>query len=164
MSKLNKDRFNNFPTQTHETEKPVWLEMIEEIATVFDYSYSRIAYRIGSSPSSVQKLVKDLNRIPRDKMFFDLACYYYKLFYGELSLSKAKKHVEQNKDQTLGNVVIELLNRGFLDDSSKTKSNQENKKKFIAIAQSKGFLGKESVSVDTRVYQYSISTHHACMM
>lgn len=161
MRKLNKDSFNNVPTQIHETKKPVWLEMIEEIATVFGYSYSRIAYRIGSSPSSVQKLVKDLNRIPRDKMFFNLACYYHKLFYSESSLPKAKKHVEQNHDETLCAAVIELLDRGFIDDPSKIASNQEIKKKFIETAQSKGFLGKENTQANKECFKHSLFTVQA---
>jgi hypothetical protein len=143
-----------------EVNIPCWILMIQEINKALGFSYARIAYRTNSSPSSIQKLVKDYNRIPRDKMFFDLACYYYKLFYGESILPKARKHVEQTKDKTLCAVIIELLDRGFIDDSSKTPSNQENKKKFIEVAQSKGFLGKGCMDVGIIKQKKALPTYH----
>ncbi len=135
------------PSQVIDT--PCWTRMVNEINGVLGFSLARIAYRIGSSASNVQKLVKNLNHIPRDKMFFNLACLYHKLFYSELTLAKAKKHIEENKDETLCNVVIELLYRGFFDDLDDASPDQENKKKYIEIALSKGFLGKEYVKTGT---------------
>jgi len=143
---------------------PCWIAMINELHEILGFSWARIAYRIGSSPSSIQKLVKDFNRIPRDKMFFALACYYHKLFYSEYSMPKAKNYVEANHDQTLCNLVIELFNRGFLDDFGTTPSEQESKKKLIESAQKKGFLGKEDVNVGGEVYQTPASTTHIHLM
>jgi hypothetical protein len=119
--------------------------MINEIHQVFNFSYSRIAYRIGVSPSSIQKLIKDPQRTPRDATFFNLACYYYKLFYSIDTLPTSKKYVEDKKDETLCDTVIELLERGYLDDLDELNKPQEgNKKDPRATAKRKGFLGKES--------------------
>lgn len=115
-------------TKQRETP-PCWTSMINEIHEVLGFSWARIASKIGSSPSSVQKLVKDNNRTPRDKMFFKLARYYYKLFYSQSVFPKAKRYVEENKDQTLCNTVIELLNRGFLENLYGTKPNMHLSKK-----------------------------------
>lgn len=139
---------------------PCWVRMINEIHTVLGYSYSRIAYRINFSPSGVQKLIQDFKRIPRDKMFFNLACYYHKLFYSPFSLPCAKKYAEENHDDTLCSVVIELINRGLIDDLGKTPHYQANQKKYIKVAQNKRFLGKETVSAGIAQLKPVISAHH----
>jgi hypothetical protein len=139
--------YSNLNLKDQTNNLPCWISMINEIHEILGFSWARIASRIGSSPSSVQKLVKDTSRTPRDKMFFNLACYYYKLFYSQAAFPKAKRYVEEAKDQTLCNVVIELLNRGLLDDIENLPEEQENKKKYLAFAQKKGFLGKEQMEI-----------------
>ena len=94
---------------------PIWIEIIHDLSDILGYSYSRIAYRIGSSPSSIQKLMKDSTRTPRDKMFLNLCQYYYKLFYGVTRSKKAAEYVEANNHQTFNTLLNELFYRGYFD-------------------------------------------------
>ncbi|MCD6048475.1 MAG: hypothetical protein K0S08_2122 [Gammaproteobacteria bacterium] len=145
-------------TLTQGSDLPCWIKMINEIHEVLGFSWARIASRIGSSSSSIQKLVKDFNRIPRDKMFVNLACYYYKLFYSEFSLPKAKKYIAETNDKTLYNVTIELLHRGFFDDQSQTLIKEEYKKIYFDIAQKKGIISLKKQEDTPAIFNKSIAT------
>jgi hypothetical protein len=112
---------------------PSWIEALNEIHDVLGFSWARVAYRIGCSPSSIQKLVNNHQRSPRDRSFFHLCCFYYKLFYGVFRSEKAAKHVEKTNDQTLCALVIELAKRGLLE--KRLKGNREEN--------FQGLLGKE---------------------
>lgn len=147
ISTKNKGNTVNVSNQENALTKiPCWVLMLNEIKNIMGFSFTHIAYRIGCSPSSVQKLVKDYKRVPRDEMFFNLACFYYKLFYSTPKLSGKGKNIEEKHDETLYQVVIELINRGFLDDSYMKANEQTNGKKCLDTVLRSKFLGNENIT------------------
>ena len=68
---------------------PCWVEMIHDLVFGAGFSYSRIAYRIRVSPSTIQKLATDLQRKPRHYVFHALLCLHFKVFRGENARPKA---------------------------------------------------------------------------
>lgn len=62
---------------------PCWVEMIHDLVFGAGFSYSRIAYRIRVSPSTIQKLATDVHRKPRHYVFHALLCLHFKVFHGE---------------------------------------------------------------------------------
>ncbi len=59
-----------------------WVVMIRELVEVAGYTYSRIAKRMNVCASTVQKLATQTGRKPRQMVFFQLVCLYYRVFYG----------------------------------------------------------------------------------
>lgn len=57
-----------------------WVEMIQDLVFGAGFSYSRIAYRMKVSPSTIQKLATDLNRKPRHHVFHALLGLHTKVF------------------------------------------------------------------------------------
>lgn len=68
---------------THNLSTPCWVEMIHDLVFGAGFSYSRIAYRIRVSPSTIQKLATDAQRKPRHYVFHALLCLHFKVFHGE---------------------------------------------------------------------------------
>ena len=124
---------------------PVWIEIISDLVNGLNYSYSRIAYRIGSSPSSVQKLAKDSSRIPRDKMFFNLSRYYYKVFYASSRSVKAAAYVEEKKDLTLYKLIQELSYRGYIDEVDGLKNIADFSRLFQNASELESVSSKNSI-------------------
>ena len=73
------------PTSTtqHNQPAPYWVEMIQDLVLGAGFSYSRIAYRMRVSPSTIQKLATDLKRKPRHYVFHALLCLHVKIFNEE---------------------------------------------------------------------------------
>lgn len=80
-------------------------------------SYSRIAYRIGISPSTIQKLVTYSQRTPRGNTFIKLSQYYQKIFsrpyvYGPKVVAYYEEHqkaiVELLESMANHQVVLEV--------------------------------------------------------
>lgn len=69
-----------------------WLEMISDLVIGVGYSYSRIAHRIGISPSTVQKLATRPNRKPSEKVLFGLRDLHYKVFQSPYASPKAMEY------------------------------------------------------------------------
>jgi hypothetical protein len=68
---------------------PYWVEIINDLVIGAGFSYSRIAYRIRVSPSTIQKLATNPNRKPRHYVFHALLCLYFKVFQGQHVTTKA---------------------------------------------------------------------------
>ena len=62
---------------------PYWVEMIYDLVDGAGFSYSRIAYRIKVSPSTIQKLATHWDRKPRHPVFHRLLSLYQKVFHSE---------------------------------------------------------------------------------
>lgn len=72
--------------------KTPWVEMIIDLVLGANYSYSRIAYGIGASPSAIQKLATDSNRHPRFDLFTRLSKLHEKVFQGQYATPKARDY------------------------------------------------------------------------
>ena len=70
-------------TIQHNLATPCWVEMIQDLVFGAGFSYSRIAYRIKVSPSTIQKLATDWRRKPRHAVFHALLCLHFKVFHSE---------------------------------------------------------------------------------
>ncbi|MCD6047967.1 MAG: hypothetical protein K0S08_1614 [Gammaproteobacteria bacterium] len=66
--------------------------MISDLVVGADYSYSRIGYRLGVSPSTIQKLATNPGRSPRQCTFIDLQKLHYKIFQGQYATPKARAY------------------------------------------------------------------------
>jgi hypothetical protein len=73
----------------------VWLEMIYDLVAGADYSYSRIGYRLGVSPSTIQKLATNPGRSPCRHTFMDLQKLHHKVFQGQYATPKARAYWAQ---------------------------------------------------------------------
>ncbi|MCD6048588.1 MAG: hypothetical protein K0S08_2235 [Gammaproteobacteria bacterium] len=81
-----------------------WLEMIYDLVVGAGFSYSRIAYRLNVSPSTIQKLMTFPGRRPRAQALYDLEKLYYKVFQGQYASPKARaywsaKHLSEPRTQ-----------------------------------------------------------------
>jgi hypothetical protein len=94
------------PVKIHsmKNKTPYWVEMIYDLVYGAGFSYSRIAYRIKVSPSTIQKLATHWQRKPRYPVFHRLLALYQKVFYSE-HVSPAIRLYWNNKKQK-----INLLN------------------------------------------------------
>ena len=138
-------------TENYNLQTPVWVSIIKSFTEGMGYSYARIAGRINVSPSSLQKLIKNPDRRPRDEVFYALCCYFYKVFYSENRSERAVIYVDNCVSTVFPQMVMELKERemysnDFLNDgdflwSEKTKNYscsdflQQEKKKIIVIQQ-----------------------------
>lgn len=77
-----------------------WVEMIQDMVDGLDYSYSRIAKRIGVSSSTIQKLATHPNRKPRPHVFHSLASLYHKLFFSELRSPQAEHYLKLKQQRS----------------------------------------------------------------
>ena len=73
-----------------EIQQPYWVEMIYDLVNGAGFSYSRIAYRIKVSPSTIQKLATQWERKPRYQVFHRLLVLYHKVFQGSHVSHQAK--------------------------------------------------------------------------
>ena len=78
---------------------PYWVEIINDLVMGGGFSYSRIAYRIKVSPSTIQKLATNLQRKPRHYVFHALLWFYFKVFQGPHASATALAY--WNKKQQL---------------------------------------------------------------
>ena len=69
-----------------------WQEMIFDLTQGAGYSYSRIAYRIKVTPSTIQKLATKSTRRPRLKIFQDLLTLYMRVFQGPFATPEALEY------------------------------------------------------------------------
>ena len=76
-----------------------WVEMIHDLVFGAGYSYSRIAYRIKVSPSTIQKLATNLRRKPRYAVLHALLCLHYKVFKGENARPEALAYWNNKKNK-----------------------------------------------------------------
>ena len=83
--------------QQHQTLVPFWVEAIRDLLEGADYNYSRIAYRIKCSPSTIQKLANHFHRRPRHNVFYPLIALYYRVFQGPFATPKARAFLEQKQ-------------------------------------------------------------------
>jgi hypothetical protein len=72
-----------------------WLEMIVDLVIGAGYSYSRIAYRLNVSPSTIQKLATHPDRRPRFKLFDALLKLHHKVFCGQYASPMARAYLTQ---------------------------------------------------------------------
>jgi hypothetical protein len=84
--------------ESAEKQKPYWVEMIYDLVNGADFSYSRIAYRIKVSPSTIQKLATNWARKPRYPVFHRLLVLYHKVFQGGYASHQARLYW-QNKNR-----------------------------------------------------------------
>ncbi len=78
-----------------EIEMPYWIEIIKDMVDGLGFSYSRIAMRVGVSPSAIQKLMVNWNRQPRHLLFHKLMSLHHKLFFGPYRLPKAEAYLAE---------------------------------------------------------------------
>ncbi len=78
------------------------VELIRDLMKGADFSYSRIAYWIQVSPSSIQKLATTPGRKPRFRLYHRLLKLHYKIFLGEHATEEARKYwaKKQNDSKT----------------------------------------------------------------
>ena len=69
-----------------------WQEIIFDLVQGAGYSYSKIAYRIKVTPSTIQKLATKSTRRPRLKIFQDLLTLYIKVFQGPFVTPEAEEY------------------------------------------------------------------------
>lgn len=69
-----------------------WGALIYDLVMGANYSYSRIAYRMKVSPSTIQKLATNPQRTPRIKILVALREVHHKVFKGPYALPKAKTY------------------------------------------------------------------------
>ncbi len=71
---------------------PDWMEWIRDLVEGAGYSYSRIAYRIKVSPSTIQKLATHPERKPRPRICIPLKALHEKVFQGPYATPQAKEY------------------------------------------------------------------------
>lgn len=86
-----------------------WIFMIRELVDGAGYSYSRIAKRIGVSPSTIQKLATHQNRQPRHLVFHKILCLYHKVFFGPFLTEKVKLYLANKNHETTPKLPFEWL-------------------------------------------------------
>jgi hypothetical protein len=69
-----------------------WLAMIYDLVVGAGFSYSRIAYRLSVSPSTIQKLMTFPGRRPRTRALHDLEMLHHKIFQGQYATPKARAY------------------------------------------------------------------------
>ena len=72
----------SYPSSQLLTKKeiPEWIIWIHDLVQGAGFSYSRIAYRIGVSPSTIQKLATNNKRKPRTHILLALKNLHDKIF------------------------------------------------------------------------------------
>lgn len=75
--------------------------LIQDLVNI-GMSFTRISMRLGLSPSTIQKIVRQ-DRIPRVKTLMDISQYYLKIFsspqnYGEWVLTYCNQHQKRILD------------------------------------------------------------------
>lgn len=75
--------------------------LIQDLVNI-GMSYTRISMRLGLSPSTIQKIVRQ-DRIPRVKTLMDISHYYLKIFsspqsYGEWVMTYFNQHQKRIQD------------------------------------------------------------------
>ena len=80
-----------------ETKTPYWVEMIYDLVHGAGFSYSRIAYRIKVSPSTIQKLATHWDRKPRHLVFHRLLALYQKVFRSTHTSTQLRLYWENKK-------------------------------------------------------------------
>ncbi len=78
---------------TQDIEMPHWIDIIQDMVDGLGFSYSRIAMRVGVSPSAIQKLMVNWKRKPRHVLFHHLIQLHHKLFFGPYRLPKAEAYL-----------------------------------------------------------------------
>jgi len=81
------------------TQVPEWVEMITDLVVGAGYSYSRIAYRMRVSSSTIQKLGTNHARRPRHRIYHRLISVHYKVFHGSYASARAKAYWQQKQAQ-----------------------------------------------------------------
>ncbi len=71
---------------------PFWVELIHDLVFGAGFSYSRIAYRIKVSPSTIQKLATNYQRKPRSRILQPLSLLHHKVFEGPYATPKAREY------------------------------------------------------------------------
>ena len=108
FTKLENTKFNSdfFDTMRMNSPKhvnvPLWVEMIRDLVDGAEYSYSRIAYRAGVTPASIQKLATIPGRVPRQRNFLNLIKVYYHAFYRKGVSPSAKNYIKEKTNDHLG--------------------------------------------------------------
>lgn len=74
-------------------EPSKWRIIIRDLMAGADFNYSRIAYRIRCSPSTIQKLDTNHKRKPRKNILSNLTLLYHKIFYGQYTTLKAQAYI-----------------------------------------------------------------------
>lgn len=95
-----------------EASEVYWVVMIRDLVDVAGYTYSRIAKRMNVSPSTIQKLATQDGRRPRQNVFFQLMCLYFKVFYGSYRCPKVIHYVE-----TQASSVLDRIPQAFFNES-----------------------------------------------
>lgn len=80
-----------------ETQTPYWVEMIYDLVHGAGFSYSRIAYRIKVSPSTIQKLATHWHRTPRHPVFHRLLTLHQKVFHYNQTTPQIQLYWENKK-------------------------------------------------------------------
>ena len=76
---------------------PHWVEMIYDLVHGAGFSYSRIAYRIKVSPSTIQKLATHWQRTPRHLVFHQLLTLHHKVFHNTHPTPQIQAYWENKK-------------------------------------------------------------------
>ena len=99
MSSL-KNSLNNKDTVTKECgeyQPPEWVEMICDLKIGGGYSYTKIAYCVGISPSEVHRIGTGKSHQPRYLVAKALMKLYYKVFYSQKRLPIAAHYLKLKK-------------------------------------------------------------------
>ena len=81
---------------------PEWVEMINDLKIGAGYSYTKIAYCVGMSPSEVHRIGKGKSHQPKYLAGKALMKLYYKVFYGQKCLAAAANYLRLKKSHHLG--------------------------------------------------------------
>ncbi len=92
---LGKKKQKTFSMNEH---APYWVELIHDLVFGAGYSYSRIAYRIAVSPSTIQKLATHLSRKPRMRVLQPLINLHFKVFQGQYVTPRAQEYWQMKQE------------------------------------------------------------------
>jgi hypothetical protein len=76
---------------------PDWMTWIQDLVEGAGFSYSRIAYRIKVSPSTIQKLATHPERKPRERICIPLKALHAKVFEGPYATPQARAYWAKKK-------------------------------------------------------------------
>lgn len=89
----------------------VWLFMIRDLVEGAGYNYSRIAKKVGSCPSTIQKLVTHPGRRPRQSLFEKLLVLYYHVFNGPYLTQRVQSYLQVRPFDALEQIPKDWVKR-----------------------------------------------------
>lgn len=88
-----------------------WLFIIRDLIQGAGYNYSRIAKKVGVSPSTIQKLITHPGRRPRQYIFESLLVLYHQVFNGPYVTQSAFNYLQKRPFDVLAHLPKEWIKR-----------------------------------------------------